>query len=364
MKLPRILFVLPVRGGSGGANSVVQEVAGLVHLGIETQIAVNSVNYNAFLNAYPEATNSRIRIVPYSNGGDLASMMTDVDIVVGTVNTTMAEIADAQKQLRASASKSPRVAYYVQDYEPLFFDPYSPAWKVAFESYNIIPDAVLFAKTEWLCRIVYENHGVRVFKVEPSIDHDVFYPNLARKSFGVSVTALLRPQTPRRAPRRTIRILEGLASKFGKEVSLSVFGCTKEDLQKNSLFLPSTVEDHGILRRTQVPILLRNADMFIDLSDFQAFGRTGLEGMASGCVPLLPVLGGTSEYARHLENAYVVDTRNDQAIFDAVGHFITLTSDDRMKMRMQGLATAARYSILKASLSELQLFVSMMQKIE
>ena len=335
---------------------------GLVHLGVDAKIAVNTPNYNAFLSAYPEASSLRIGIQPYSGNDDLASAMADVDVVVGTVNTTMAEIAQARQQLRISTSRDPRIAYYVQDYEPLFFDPETPAWNVARESYNLISDAVLFAKTEWLCKIVYENHGVRVAKVEPSIDHSVFFPDLGRTRLGLSVIALLRPQTPRRAPRRTIRIFEVLAARFRDNVSFSVFGCEDRDLKKFGLVLPDRVINHGILRRTQVPGLLRSSELFLDLSDFQAFGRTGLESMASGCVPLLPVLGGASEYARHLENAYVVDTRDDQSIFNAVQHFADLKDSDRTEMRMRALRTAARYSVLDASLSELELFMAMTGK--
>src|SRR5207253_1779598 len=94
-----------------------------------------------------------------------------------------------------------KIAYYVQDYEPLFYASGSDRWTTARNSYTLIPDAVLFAKTKWLQNIVYANHGIRVAKVAPSIDHEIFYPDISRKSAPLSITAMVRPQTPRRAPK-------------------------------------------------------------------------------------------------------------------------------------------------------------------
>ncbi len=47
--------------------------------------------------------------------------------------------------------------------------------------------------------------------------------------------------------------------------------------------------------------------------------------MACGCIPIVPVLGGTGEYAVHGRNAFVVDTRSDREVLSAVDAFITMT---------------------------------------
>ena len=124
---------------------------------------------------------------------------------------------------------------------------------------------------------------------------------------------MVRPKTPRRAPARTIRIMDILAEQYGEGVSIQIFGASNEEIAVAGLDLSRSVINRGILRRTDVPSLLRNADLFLDLSDFQAFGRTGLEAMASGSVPVLPIMGGSDEYAIHGYNSYVVDTRSDSA---------------------------------------------------
>jgi hypothetical protein len=72
------------------------------------------------------------------------------------------------------------------------------------------------------------------------------------------------------------------------------------------------------------------------------------------------VLGGSAEYALHGRNAYVVDTRSDEAILEAVYNFVEMTPQSRADMRQNALETAARYSIRRAALSELRLFRSLM----
>ena len=82
-------------------------------------------------------------------------------------------LADA---LKLSDRPAVRPAYYVQDYEPLLFMPGARKWADARASYGLFKDGLLFAKTDWLRRIVYDNHGRPVVKVKASIDHDVYRP--------------------------------------------------------------------------------------------------------------------------------------------------------------------------------------------
>ena len=70
----------------------------------------------------------------------------------------------------------------------------------------------------------------------------------------------------------------------------------------------------GVLRRDEVADLLRRSQLFIDLSEYQAFGRTGLEAMACGCTTILPEAGGSDEYAIDGSNCLRVDTGDREAI--------------------------------------------------
>ncbi|WP_082528709.1 glycosyltransferase [Methylobacterium sp. Leaf466] len=362
MQPMNIIFVLPSSGGGGGANSIVQEAIGLSRLGCNLEIAVDLSHYNGFKLSYPELERFRVVVRPYANADQLSAHFWKMEIVVATTNASIFTVREALKLMTSLENgRVPRVAYYVQDYEPLFYAPHSAAWSTAKASYTLIPNAVLFAKTKWLQDIVYANHGVRVAKVEPSIDHDIYFPDLSRQKSMTSIVAMLRPSTPRRAPQRTVRIMNILAQTFGQDIALSVFGCEQQDIQAGGLSLSASVNNRGRLRRTEVPSLLRQAHLFLDLSDFQAFGRTGAESMACGCVPILPVFGGASEFAVHGRNAYLVDTRSDQAVLEAAEHFISLDGQDRESMSYAALETGARFSIASASLSELKLFSAMLR---
>lgn len=48
-------------------------------------------------------------------------------------------------------------------------------------------------------------------------------------------------------------------------------------------------------QRVAVATVLRRTDLFIDLSWWQAFGRSGLEAMACGTLSIMPLTGAASE---------------------------------------------------------------------
>lgn len=111
----------------------------------------------------------------------------------------------------------------------------------------------------------------------------------------------------------------------------------------------------GLLSRLQVAALMRRSDVFIDASAYQAFGRTGLEAMACGAVPLLPALGGMHEYARAGENAVIHDEGSPQeiaaAVLDLAGAPARLA-----RMSQEGVRDARRFSVERAARSQLALF--------
>jgi glycosyltransferase involved in cell wall biosynthesis len=119
--------------------------------------------------------------------------------------------------------------------------------------------------------------------------------------------------------------------------------------------------NHGTLIREEVAQLLRSADIFLDLSDYQAFGRTGLEAMACGCTVVLPTKGGVDEYAINRENALLVDTTSEEACYNAATELVS-NSELRKKLRKNSIMKAAEYSISKAAASELTVFKDSFKK--
>lgn len=353
----KIVFNLPSKGGGGGAHSVVQEALGMRRFGVEVDIAVTRDNGGAFRATYPDLQNGGVKVLLYSDDEELAKLVAPYDLTIATTALSASKLA---KMAKAKGDKwTNKIAYYIQDYEPLFFKPGTPSWTEARASYDDLPEGLFFAKTDWLCRIVAANHNRTVTRVKASLDRALYYPFLGRTSRDViTIAAMIRPQTPRRAPRRTVRIFERLAHEFGKQVHLISFGCDRGDIDRYGLRLPASVEHVGVLSRTQVASVLRDSDLFLDLSDYQAFGRTGLEAMACGCVSLLPVFGGAEEYCVDRVNSFLVDTRDDDAIVEAVRQFVENRDDTRATMRTRAIETSLRYSVENACISEFKAFTN------
>ena len=78
---------------------------------------------------------------------------------------------------------------------------------------------------------------------------------------------------------------------------LSIFSVALTMIQNSrSWSVISNFATYGTLKRQEVADLLGRCDVFIDLSDYQAFGRTALEAMACGCTSVVPMHGGAEEY--------------------------------------------------------------------
>jgi glycosyltransferase involved in cell wall biosynthesis len=349
----RVIFVLPSAGGGGGAHSIVQEALGLHRIGVAAAIATPDMLASQFQARYPELRHYALENPIYANVDDLSAIISGFDLAIATTALSVETVVVARDKVE---SRGVKLGYYIQDYEPLFYPPGSREWSEARTSFELMKDALSFAKTDWLCSIVEANHNVGVRRVQASIDHNVYYPVDRPLGESFRVTAMVRPKTPRRAPKRTIRVLEQIALAMGKGLEVSFFGCDAEDLANAGLQPSETLKSLGVLNRSEVANVLRHSDLFLDLSDFQAFGRTGLEGMACGCVPVLPVFGGAGEYAEHGINAYVVDTRSDDEIIRVVKEFVNGRPQRRSEMRDAAILKALDYSVAKAAYSEYRLF--------
>ncbi len=348
----RPVFILPglARRGSGGSHSVVQEVGGMRDLGVAARIAVPATVMARVEDAYPDRLDA---FVPYDDEAALAELMADANAVVATHFRSVSLV----KRL-AELRRDLVPAYYVQDYEPFFAPPGSDSADQALATYTAIPGQLLFAKTHWLCTVVSAAHGVPVAKVSPSIDHEIYHAKGRGDGSSVlRIVAMVRPRTPRRQPLTTVRTLERLRRTLGADVETVTFGCEPHELAQLTDD-QATMDGHaGVLTRVDVAELLRSADIFLDLSIYQAFGRTALEAMACGCVPVVPSAGGAWEYAQPGVNAIVTRT-DDEAVCFADALRIARDDAARRAMSAAGRETAGRYTVERAALSELSVLAA------
>ncbi|MFG1481084.1 glycosyltransferase [Xanthobacter sp. V4C-4] len=348
--MAKIAFVLPVPGGSGGAHSVMQEADALRDLGAEVTVFVNSRNIEAFLDTYDRFAWVGSHVLPFQNARELGALAARAEVVVATTNTSTHTLAEAMRETRASF----RTAYYVQDYEPLFYDAQSLDYRLALTSFSVLPQCTYFAKTRWLCDLVRATHDHEVGLVVPSIDHGLYRPRARAARTRPVLCAMVRPSTPRRAPRRTLAVLARAAAGAFGPVEVKAFGAGADDLAAAGLAVPAGVELLGKLKQQEVAALLGDADVFLDLSDYQAFGRTAAEAMACGCIPLAPALGGAGDFIADGVNAFLADTTDPAAVEAALSRMLSMSPAEANGVRYAGLETVAAFTPVRAALSELR----------
>ncbi|WP_182283101.1 glycosyltransferase [Comamonas testosteroni] len=342
----RVLYLLPVKGGGGGAHSVVQEVAEMRRLGFNAKVGVKNEHLSGFHQNY-EIIPGAIDMFEGFSENSILKISENYDVVIGTIFSSM-------RLVKKIVEVNPHImpAYYVQDYEPLFSEEGSEKWKEAFDSYDLVPNAFLFAKTKWIIDEVQRHHASRVHKVSPSIDHAIYKPAVRQSDEKLHIAVMIRPQTPRRGADRSMRVLSRLHQKYPGKLNFLLFGCAEDDAAFQALQRDFPYVCYGSLKREQVAELLGKSDLFLDFSDYQAFGRTALEAMACGCAAMVPVAGGADEYAVDGINSIVVDTLDEERIFNKLSELIDSGSAKIEQMKHQGLLTAARYSVHQAAVSE------------
>lgn len=346
-----ILFLLPVGGTGGGIHSIVQEAMVMRKMGVNAGIAIVSSTRNSYLKNYSNIDDIDDLFIPYNNINELKNICSDFDVVVATIYSSVKILKEIYSQ-----DQSIIPAYYIQDYEPYFFEEGSEKYKIAYESYDLIKDCIGFAKTEWIIDTVTKNHSLTVYKVNPSLDHSVYYPRRKNlESDSIKLCAMVRFASPRRAPVKTLKILKALKETFNNKIHIEIFGSALNDnfyLNNNMSFIDRI---HGEIDRENVASILSNSDIFIDLSDYQAFGRTAIEAMASGCVPVITEVGGVDEFAIGGKNCLLVNPFDEPAIIKALTDLIHSRNLINV-LKINALETAANFSINKAVISELKLF--------
>ena len=346
---PSVLFLLPCRPGGGGVHSIVQEAGGLNELGARARVAIPEEFAADYADAYGLGLTDLF--VTFNSHEALIEIAGGFDVCVATLNRSINALQDIVAQ-----RPHVRPFYYVQDYEPLFYTEGTPEEIAASKSYTDAEGAILFAKTDWICDIVERNQGVRVLRVEPSLDQSVFFaPTVLQTGAPVRVAAMVRASTARRGPRRTLAVLNALLERYGDKINVTMFGSDAKELHATQLSPDPRIANAGRLRRKEVAALLRSTDLFLDLSDYQAFGRTALEAMACGAAAIVPADGGAAAFARHDRNSLIVDTSDDNACIAAAAALIE-DHDRLQRLREGAIETAKTYSVERAALSELIIF--------
>lgn len=352
----RVVFLLPAVDG-GGVAVIIQEAIAMVRMGVAVEI-VNLKHLEPFFRAANNFSGVPIKVVGCdSHDGIVEYLQSEkdlIDAVICTHNSTV----DLLCRL-SSADRPFSSLYYVQDFEPYFYQAGSDDWTAAMSSYTQLPELKLITKTRWNARMLEQEAKVRSERVGPSVDLDTFRPLREKNEFGndtqIAVAAMIRPSTPRRAPERTYAALERVALKFKGKVQVYSFGCSVEELEKMAGRVSPTIHHLGVLDRPRIARLLGELDIFLDLSHFQAMGLTALEAMASGCVVIGPAGSGMDDFVVDGESGRLIDVKNDQEVDKALVEIVVNTEireeiqRNATRKACQFSCEAAAYAILQAA---------------
>lgn len=326
------------------------------NLGIEVDI-INSLNYkNEFSENYPEIS-QYVKYFDKKSHDSFICVACKYDVLIATIFTTVNLVQTVKEKYPLI-----KIGYYVQDYEPFFFNRKEAYFQTAKQSYTLIPDMFLFAKTKWIADTVKKYHNVKVNLVEPSIDTRLYNPFVIKQKSNknyYNICAMVRPKTSRRNPKGTMEVLLQLKKRYGSTVHIFLFGCSDEEIQNLGSY-DFEYQNLGILKRWEVAKLLAVSDMFLDMSTYQAFGRTGLESMCLGCMPILPIEGGVAKFARDNENAIIVNTGDVNEVYNRISAVLDMPQK-LVEMQQEGINTSKSFNVQNAAWSEIQLLNSIFE---
>lgn len=324
----RVLFVMPVMAAGGGANVVISEARAMIAMGVDARILSLEWLRESFESSYPELD---IPVI-YADGEEsFAAATRGFDAVVATANHTVQWLVPL-----AGKDGAPVIGYYVQDFEPYFYEENSEGYCAALQSYSAITGMRCFTKTTWNRDEVTKMTGVPCAVVGPSYETETFMPRRNQRAVWperpLRVCAMVRPSSERREPLKTMRVLRTIQRAHGPRVEIVIFGVAHDD--PKFLPLPRDFDFTNLGEQTpwQMAALLNEVDIFADFSSYQAMGLTAMEAMSCGVAVIVPRVGGADSFARHEENALMIDTTSEEECCKALESLLT---DHPLRQRLQ-----------------------------
>ena len=310
----RVTYLLHNLVIAGGVLSVIQLVNELILLGVEARIVTLFEDPAIY-----DWTKLFTRPIVFRNPEELMENFPESDIAVATLWNTVPWVAELVKRGRAKQS-----AYFIQDYEPWFFPEQDQvAREQVRATFQLIGHKIV--KSDWLQGMLAQD-GFPARKILLGMDLAQFYPRDVQRSRPI-VLAMVRPRTPRRGFPSTIEALAQVKQTL-PAVEIVLFG----DRFLSSQTIPFPYRDEGIVTdQNRLAALYSEADVFLDGSDFQGFGRCGLEAMACGAACVLTGVGGVMEYAKGDENAIVVPPKQPRNFAEAI---LRILGDQKLKARL------------------------------
>lgn len=153
-------------------------------------------------------------------------------------------------------NQTKRKYYFIQDYEPLFYEGGS-TYALAESTYRFGFEGIV--NTPGLLRAINQRHGLQGISFLPAVDERYYYPPQSKDNKKIRIFFYARPNNPRNAFRLGVMIIKILIKKYRDEIEIVTAGSA----WKESKFdLKGEVENLGLLKGLQeVGDLYRSCDI-------------------------------------------------------------------------------------------------------
>jgi len=341
----RVTYVLPSLTLAGGVLSVVQLVNGLISLGVEARIVT--------LREYPEVYGGwsfLTRPIIFRSAAELVQNFPESDIAVATHWSTAEWVGEV-----TAAGRAKKAVYFLQDYESWFFSEADKNWRDRVKrTYSLISHKIV--KSTWLSDRLAQD-GYETTKILLGMDLETFYPRKSRDPFSPTVIAMARPCTPRRGYPYVVATLQSV-KRMLPATRIILFGSDRPHR-----FSGFDYQDEGLVcNQGRLAELYSEADVYLDGSVFQGFGRPALEAMACGTACVLTSVGGVMEYALDGVNCLLVPPKEPEASAKAI---IDILQNPGLRSRLVegGLRTAKRFCQRREARETLAYFESLLEGV-
>ena len=306
--------------GSGGHRTIIQNINALVRKGYDCDM------YLAYSEGIEKDTpESIIEMLDEDFGGCAAKIIIGKELI-GPCDLVFATVYNSAADVAAMECKNK--AYFIQDYETLFF-PMSDARIEAEDSYyyNLTPVTI----GKWLAHMMEEKCKMTSYYFDFCADLNVYKKkdNIKKER---AICAVYQPEKPRRCANLLVNTIKEIR-KYDKDIKIYLFGSNgkfalSEELDVENLNILSVEELNNLYNRCMAGISISSSNP----------SRVPFEMMAAG-LPVVELDVENNAYDLYKDGCILVKPR-PQEMATAV---LELVNDTKKRERMS--SAAAEYML-------------------
>ncbi|MBI5839233.1 MAG: glycosyltransferase family 4 protein [Chloroflexi bacterium] len=308
---PRIGYVIPSAGVSGGIAVVFQHANRLLQRGYD--ITLISENNQTDTSWYP---NQLVEVIP------LGKVAREYDILVATGWSTAYPVAE----LTAG-----RKYYFVQSDERRFFQGGAPEVLRAWDTYKL--DFEFLTMARWIQTWLRDEFGKDAVYLPNGLDERIFFPTEPIAPKGEKARVLLEGAigVPYKGMEDAFRAVDGLDCEVW---CVSAYGRPKPEWKCDRFFERVPWD--------QMRHIYSSCDILLKMSRVESFSMPPLEMMACGGTAVVGKVTGIDEYIIDNYNALVVEQGDVDGAHNALSKLIE-NNEFRLQLTRNGKITASKW---------------------